>query len=60
MLISMSALLVVPFLQSNVVCAGSATIALRVQLIAASFFISGIATILQTTFGLRSGIPAFM
>ncbi|KHJ94959.1 putative permease [Oesophagostomum dentatum] len=53
MMISMSALLVVPFLQSNVVCAGSATTALRVRLIAASFFISGIATILQTTLGLR-------
>ncbi|VDL75001.1 unnamed protein product [Nippostrongylus brasiliensis] len=53
MMLCLSGLLVVPFLLSNFVCAGSATIELRVRLIAASFVSSGIATILQTTFGLR-------
>ncbi|KAK6748106.1 hypothetical protein RB195_000995 [Necator americanus] len=53
MMLCISGLLIVPFLQSNLVCAGSATIELRVRLIAASFFTSGIATILQTTFGMR-------
>ncbi|RCN50216.1 hypothetical protein ANCCAN_03633 [Ancylostoma caninum] len=53
MMLCLSGLLVIPFLQSNLACAGSATIELRVRLIAVSFFTSGIATILQTTFGLR-------
>ncbi|KAJ1357555.1 hypothetical protein KIN20_015729 [Parelaphostrongylus tenuis] len=48
-----SGLLVTPFLVSEVVCAGNATVSLRVQLIAATFVSCGVATILQTTFGLR-------
>ncbi|VDO82579.1 unnamed protein product [Heligmosomoides polygyrus] len=51
MMLCVSGLLVIPFLISNFVCAGSATI--QVRLIAVSFVSSGIATILQTTFGLR-------
>ncbi|CAJ0602710.1 unnamed protein product, partial [Cylicocyclus nassatus] len=53
MMLCFSGLLIIPFLQSNLVCAGASTIELRVRLIAASFFSSGLATLLQTTFGLR-------
>ncbi|CAI4225929.1 unnamed protein product [Auanema sp. JU1783] len=52
-LLCISGLLVIPFLVSNIACAGDQTIALRVKLIAATFVTSGIATIIQTTFGLR-------
>ena len=48
-----SSLLVYPILLSDVVCAGNATLTLRVQLIAATFVACGFATILQTTVGLR-------
>ncbi|UMM30302.1 hypothetical protein L5515_012239 [Caenorhabditis briggsae] len=62
MLVCISALLVTPYLLSNMLCAGTETIAIRVQLIAATFVTTGIATILQTTFGLRLAIlhgPSF-
>ncbi|CAL2041285.1 unnamed protein product [Caenorhabditis brenneri] len=62
MLVCISALLVTPYLLSNMLCAGVETIAIRVQLIAATFVTTGIATILQTTFGLRLAIlhgPSF-
>lgn len=74
-MLCLSGLLVVPFLTADVACAGSATTELRVQLIAATFVTSGLATIvqaslipsvltppLQTTFGLRLSIlhgPSF-
>ncbi|GMR48917.1 hypothetical protein PMAYCL1PPCAC_19112, partial [Pristionchus mayeri] len=54
--VCISGLLVFPFLVSNLVCAGDATIALRVQLISATFVACGIATLLQTTLGLRLSI----
>ncbi|CAB3409965.1 unnamed protein product [Caenorhabditis bovis] len=62
MMICLSALLVVPYYVSTMVCAGDQAIELRVQLISATFFTSGIATILQTTFGMRLSIlhgPSF-
>uniref|UniRef100_A0A1I7UNL8 Solute carrier family 23 member 2 n=1 Tax=Caenorhabditis tropicalis TaxID=1561998 RepID=A0A1I7UNL8_9PELO len=62
MLVCISALLVTPYLLSNMLCAGAETIAIRVQLIAATFITTGIATILQSTFGLRLAIlhgPSF-
>ncbi|EPB73497.1 putative permease [Ancylostoma ceylanicum] len=52
-MLCLSGLLVYPFLVSEAVCAGDATVQLRVQLIAATFVSCGIATIIQTTFGLR-------
>ncbi|KAL6739636.1 hypothetical protein Aduo_013068 [Ancylostoma duodenale] len=52
-MLCLSGLLVYPFLVSEAVCAGNATVQLRVQLIAATFVSCGIATIIQTTFGLR-------
>ncbi|GMT26122.1 hypothetical protein PFISCL1PPCAC_17419, partial [Pristionchus fissidentatus] len=54
--VCISGLLVFPFMVSELACAGDATIALRVQLIAATFVACGVATILQTTLGLRLSI----
>ncbi|CAI5448240.1 unnamed protein product [Caenorhabditis angaria] len=62
MMICISGLLVIPYYVANMVCAGPETLALRVQLIAATFVTSGIATLLQTTFGMRLSIlhgPSF-
>ncbi|CAB3409757.1 unnamed protein product [Caenorhabditis bovis] len=55
-MLCMSGLLVYPFLISTAVCAGAAQLQLRVQLISATFVSCGIATILQTTFGLRLSV----
>uniref|UniRef100_A0A1I7SZK2 Sulfate_transp domain-containing protein n=1 Tax=Caenorhabditis tropicalis TaxID=1561998 RepID=A0A1I7SZK2_9PELO len=55
-MLCMSGLLVYPFLISNCACAGIAAVQLRVQLISATFVSCGIATILQTTFGLRLSV----
>uniref|UniRef100_A0A1I7XRC4 Sulfate_transp domain-containing protein n=1 Tax=Heterorhabditis bacteriophora TaxID=37862 RepID=A0A1I7XRC4_HETBA len=55
-MLCLSGLLVYPFLVSEAVCAGDATVGLRVQLIAATFVSCGIATVIQTTFGLRLSI----
>ncbi|CAD6195111.1 unnamed protein product [Caenorhabditis auriculariae] len=52
-MLCISSLLVYPLIVSDVVCAGAAAVQLRVQLIAATFVTCGLATILQTTFGLR-------
>ncbi|KAF8372313.1 hypothetical protein PRIPAC_78742 [Pristionchus pacificus] len=54
--VCISGLLVFPFLVSQLACAGDQTIALRVQLISATFVACGIATLLQTTLGLRLSI----
>ncbi|CAO4375010.1 unnamed protein product [Caenorhabditis nigoni] len=62
MMICLSALLVVPYIVSDMLCAGDKALEIRVQLISATFVTSGIATILQTTFGLRLSIlhgPSF-
>ncbi|CAJ0936277.1 unnamed protein product, partial [Mesorhabditis belari] len=55
-MISLSGYLMFPFLISDLVCAGADTAKLRVYLIAATFISGGIATILQSTFGLRLAI----
>ncbi|CAI5449092.1 unnamed protein product [Caenorhabditis angaria] len=55
-MLSISGLLVYPFIISNIVCAGAAAVQLRVQLISATFVSCGLATILQTTFGLRLSV----
>lgn len=52
-MIAISGMLVVPFIISELACAGSAQAELRVRLISATFVTAGIATILQTTLGLR-------
>ncbi|CAO4374520.1 unnamed protein product [Caenorhabditis nigoni] len=62
MMICLSMLLVVPYLVSGMVCPGDKETEIRVQLISASFVTSGIATLLQTTFGMRLAIlhgPSF-
>ncbi|CAI2351052.1 unnamed protein product [Caenorhabditis sp. 36 PRJEB53466] len=62
MMVCLSGLLVVPYLVSDMLCAGDKAIEIRVQLISATFVTSGIATILQTTFGMRLSIlhgPSF-
>ncbi len=48
-----SGILVIPFQVSEVVCAGSATAMIRVQLISTTFVVCGITTILQVVLGLR-------
>ncbi|EFO92261.1 hypothetical protein CRE_10927 [Caenorhabditis remanei] len=62
MMICLSALLVVPYIVFDMLCAGEKALEIRVQLISATFVTSGIATILQTTFGMRLSIlhgPSF-
>ncbi|CAI2351406.1 unnamed protein product [Caenorhabditis sp. 36 PRJEB53466] len=62
MMICLSMLLVIPFLISEMVCPGDKETEIRVHLISASFVTSGIATLLQTTFGMRLAIlhgPSF-
>ncbi|PAV78906.1 hypothetical protein WR25_01899 [Diploscapter pachys] len=53
MMLVLSGILVVPFLVSSTICPGADIIDMRVKLIAGTFVSSGIATIVQTTFGLR-------
>ncbi|CAD5232163.1 unnamed protein product [Bursaphelenchus xylophilus] len=52
-MVCVSALLVIPFLLSDYMCAGSNVNHLRVQLISSTFVASGISTIIQTGFGMR-------
>uniref|UniRef100_A0A9J2Q431 Solute carrier family 23 member 2 n=1 Tax=Ascaris lumbricoides TaxID=6252 RepID=A0A9J2Q431_ASCLU len=62
MMCCISGLLVMPFVVADLMCAGSGSVALRVRLISATFVVCGIATLLQTTFGLRLAIlqgPSF-
>ncbi|CAP28201.1 Protein CBG08364 [Caenorhabditis briggsae] len=62
MMICLSSLLVIPYVVSDMLCAGDQALQIRVQLISATFVTSGIATILQTTFGMRLSIlhgPSF-
>ncbi|PIC35884.1 hypothetical protein B9Z55_015094 [Caenorhabditis nigoni] len=61
-MICLSSLLVIPYVVSDMLCAGDQALQIRVQLISATFVTSGIATILQTTFGMRLSIlhgPSF-
>uniref|UniRef100_A0A915BL48 C-type lectin domain-containing protein n=1 Tax=Parascaris univalens TaxID=6257 RepID=A0A915BL48_PARUN len=62
MMCCISGLLVMPFVVADLMCAGSGSVALRVRLISTAFVVCGIATLLQTTLGLRLAIlqgPSF-
>ncbi len=52
-MVCVSALLVIPFLISEVICAGDAISIIRVRLISTTFVVSGISTIIQSTIGAR-------
>ncbi|CAD5222731.1 unnamed protein product [Bursaphelenchus okinawaensis] len=52
-MVCVSALLVIPFLLSSYMCAGSNENHLRVELISSTFVASGISTLIQTGFGMR-------
>ncbi|KAI6213178.1 hypothetical protein M3Y94_00119700 [Aphelenchoides besseyi] len=52
-MVCVSALLVIPFLLSDMLCAGQQVNMLRVQLISSTFVASGIGTIIQTSLGMR-------
>ncbi|KAE9547109.1 hypothetical protein FO519_009678, partial [Halicephalobus sp. NKZ332] len=52
-MICISGILAVPYLVSEIACAGSATIALRIKLISSTFVVTGFTTLLQTVIGLR-------
>ena len=61
-MICMSGILTVPYLVSEVACAGAYTTALRIQLISSTFVVTGFTTLLQTVVGLRLPIlqgPSF-
>lgn len=61
-MVCISGILVIPHLVAEVACAGINTIALRVQLISTTLVITGLTTLIQTTFGLRLAIlqgPSF-
>ncbi|CAJ0933292.1 unnamed protein product, partial [Mesorhabditis belari] len=55
-MVALSGYLIFPYLVADTVCAGSAAAGLRVNLIAATFVSGGIATFIQSTFGLRLAI----
>ncbi|CAJ0568809.1 unnamed protein product, partial [Mesorhabditis spiculigera] len=55
-MVALSAYLIFPFLVADAVCAGNATARLRVDLISATFISGGVATFIQSTFGLRLAI----
>ncbi|KAK6108215.1 Permease family protein [Brugia pahangi] len=52
-MVCVSALLTIPFILSNELCAGRDVYTLRVLLISSTFVVSGISTIIQTIFGTR-------
>ena len=52
-MICIPGLILTPQIIADAVCAGSATAALKMQLMAATFVAAGIATFLQSTIGLR-------
>lgn len=52
-MVCVSALLTIPFILSNELCAGRDVYTLRVLLISSTFVVSGISTIIQTMFGTR-------
>ncbi|VDK76991.1 unnamed protein product [Litomosoides sigmodontis] len=52
-MVCVSALLTIPFILSNELCAGRDVYRQRVLLISSTFVVSGISTIIQTTFGTR-------
>lgn len=52
-MVCVSALLVIPFLLSDLLCPGDQVNEIRVQLISSTFVASGLSTIIQTLFGMR-------
>ncbi|KAK0399936.1 hypothetical protein QR680_003282 [Steinernema hermaphroditum] len=54
MMVCISGLLVVPYIVSEKACAGQAELTLRATLISTTFVVTGIATLLQSTLGLRN------
>ena len=52
-MVCISGILTVPYLVSEIACAGNYTTALRVKLISSTFFVTGLTTLLQTSVGLR-------
>ncbi|TMS38496.1 hypothetical protein L596_005211 [Steinernema carpocapsae] len=56
MMVCVSGLLVAPYIISEKVCAGQAELGLRATLISTTFVASGVATIIQSTFGLRLAV----
>jgi hypothetical protein len=46
-------LLVVPDIVSQTVCPGADVVALKVRLISSTFTVTGLSTLIQTTFGYR-------
>ncbi|KAK0399934.1 hypothetical protein QR680_003282 [Steinernema hermaphroditum] len=62
MMVCISGLLVVPYIVSEKACAGQAELTLRATLISTTFVVTGIATLLQSTLGLRLAVlqgPSF-
>uniref|UniRef100_A0A0N5C264 Sulfate_transp domain-containing protein n=1 Tax=Strongyloides papillosus TaxID=174720 RepID=A0A0N5C264_STREA len=56
MMVGITGLLVMPYLVTSLICAGSNTMAVRVKLMSSTLVSAGIATIIQTTFGLRLAV----
>lgn len=52
-MVCVSALLTIPFILSNELCAGRDVYTVRILLISSTFVVSGISTIVQTMFGTR-------
>lgn len=52
-MVCVSALLVIPFILSEELCAGKEVNLLRTRLISSTFVASGISTIIQTSLGMR-------
>uniref|UniRef100_A0A0N4ZYS4 Sulfate_transp domain-containing protein n=1 Tax=Parastrongyloides trichosuri TaxID=131310 RepID=A0A0N4ZYS4_PARTI len=56
MMVGITGLLVMPYLVSSLICAGSETTTVRVKLMSCTLITAGVATIIQTTFGLRLAV----
>lgn len=52
-MVCVSALLVIPYILSDELCAGKDVNDIRVRLISSTFVSSGISTIIQTSLGMR-------
>uniref|UniRef100_A0AC35TWI0 Solute carrier family 23 member 2 n=1 Tax=Rhabditophanes sp. KR3021 TaxID=114890 RepID=A0AC35TWI0_9BILA len=53
MMVGITGLLVMPYLVTSLICAGADATLIRVQLMSATLITAGVATLIQTTFGLR-------
>lgn len=59
-MVCVSALLVIPFILSDLLCPGNLVDNLRVELISSTFIASGISTIIQTLLGMRYNLMYFL